>query len=125
VHYLGIEVGDIVAIAETGRRLKYGEEQPALPSATRQRVPEAVLTTSAAMVTRLYVGISSWQSASGRRRACPEHVGFRRKAKARWHCLIDRDQVHKSGDSQDVRDAANKEKLSQYRAAPGAIPGLD
>jgi hypothetical protein len=48
VHYLGIEVGDIVAIAETGLRLKYGEEQPALPSATRQRVPEAVLTTNAA-----------------------------------------------------------------------------
>jgi len=26
VHYLGIDVGDIVAIAETGLRLKYEEE---------------------------------------------------------------------------------------------------
>jgi hypothetical protein len=83
------EVGDIVAIAETGLRLKYGEEQPALPSATRQRVPDAVLTTSAAMVTRLDVRVSPWQSASGcnHRRAFPPHVGFRHKAKAGRHCL--------------------------------------
>ena len=26
VHYFGVEVGDIVAIAETGLRLKYEEE---------------------------------------------------------------------------------------------------
>ena len=39
------------------------------------------------------------------------------------NCFFQRDRVHKSDDSQDVRHAAKKEKLSQYPAAPGAVLG--